>query len=176
MTESTQTRIRLFVEAHPGLHFNDLLRHLDVATGQAQYHLHRLVERSALHRETFYGQTHYYPTDTGRWERGVLALARRETARDMILDLLEHGPSRPNDVTDRLGIARSTLEWHLDHLVEQRVVRKRRGTQNRVTLVLERPQRLVELLETIEPSPSERMVDRFERLVDSFASEPRDDA
>lgn len=166
MTEGTRTRIRAFVEEHPGLHFNGLVRRLDLSTGQTQYHLRQLVDSDVLVRETYYGQTHYYPADADPWERGVLALARRETARDIVFDLLEYGSSRPGDVTDRLGIARSTLEWHLDHLAEQDVVRKRRGSHNRVTLVLEEPEETVRLLESIEPSLPERMIDRFGRLFD----------
>jgi len=175
VTEDTRTRIRACVERHPGLHFSAIVRRMDLAPGQVQYHLRRLLERGDEVREALYGRTHYYPPDVDPWERGALALARRETARDVLIDLLEHGPSRPADVTDRLGIARSTLEWHLDHLVEREVVRKRRGSDGRVTLALERPGTTVALLAAADPSLPERMVDRFERLLDRLLSDRRDD-
>lgn len=171
MADDTRSEIRSCIEARPGLHFNALVRTTAFAPGQLQYHLRVLHDVDAIVREEYYGQTHYYPPDLDAWERGVLALARRETARDIIFDLLEHGASRPNAVANRLGIARSTLEWHLDHLVEQGVVRKERGSNNRVTLVLEHPETTVELLNTIEPSLPERLVDRFERLLDQLFSE-----
>ncbi|WP_372912535.1 winged helix-turn-helix transcriptional regulator [Salinigranum sp.] len=171
MTEPTRVRIRTYVFEHPGVHFSGLVRRLDLAPGQIQYHLRRLVDADAVVRESYYGRTHYYPSDADPWSRGVLALLRRETARDVVFDLLEHGPSRPADVAARVGIARSTLEWHLDHLVEQAVVRKRRDDADRVTLVLERPERTVDLLSVVEPSLPERMVDRFERLVDQLVSD-----
>lgn len=170
MSEGTRGQIRTFVEAHPGTHFNGLVRKLGLASGQTQYHLRHLVDSDRLVRESYYGQTHYYPPDADPWARGVLALLRRETARDVIFDLLVHEPARPGAVTDRLGIARSTLEWHLDRLVEQDVVRKRRDADNQVTLVLERPEGTVELLAVIEPSLPDRMVDRFERLLDQVFS------
>jgi predicted transcriptional regulator len=171
MTARTRTRIRTFVNDHPGVHFSGLVRRLNLAPGQVQYHLRRLVDSDAVVRETYYGQTHYYPTDADPWHRGVLALLRRETARDLVFDLLEHGPSPPDEIADRLGVARSTLEWHLDHLVEQDVVRKRRDARDRVTLVLERPDRTMDLVSVIEPSLPERLVDRFERLVDQLFTE-----
>jgi hypothetical protein len=49
-------------------------------------------------------------------------------------------------------------------------VRKRRDESNRVSLVLTRPEETVRLLSDIRPSLPERVVDRFERLVDSLLS------
>jgi predicted transcriptional regulator len=172
VTTTTRDTLRSHIERHPGHHFNALVRDLDLAPGQVQYHLRRLRKDDSVVEEQYYGQTHYYPPELDPWERGVLALVRRETARDVLFDLLEHGPDGPGAVADRVGIARSTLEWHLDHLVEQDVVRKERDDANRVTLELTNPERTVELLDTVEPSLPERLVDRFERLLDGlFADE-----
>jgi DNA-binding MarR family transcriptional regulator len=100
------------------------------------------------------------------WERGALALARRETPRDVLVDLLRYGNSRPGDVAERIGVARSTLEYHLDRLIQQHVVSKERDSSGEVVLVLERPEQTVELLQTVDPSLPDRLVDRFERLLD----------
>lgn len=166
--EHTRTRIYRHIESHPGVHFNELVRTLDIANGQVQYHTHRLLGENAIAREEFYGRTHYYPPEYAGWSRGFLALARRETTRDILFDLLEHGPARPNGVASRVGIARSTLEWHLAHLVEQNVIEKRRDAHDHVTLTLHRQEAMLDLLQTIEPSLPERLVDRFERLLDHF--------
>lgn len=166
-----RARIEAYVASHPGTHFNGLVRTLDLAPGQAQYHLRRLLGGGAVVAETLYGRTHYYTPEYGAWERGAIAVARRETARDVLLYLIRRGESAPAAVTDELGIARSTLEWHLDHLVEQGLVRKRRDARNRVTLVLRRPEETVRLLEAIEPSLPDRFVDRFARLIDDLLSE-----
>ena len=159
-------RIAEHVDAHPGRHFNELARKLDLAPGQVQYHLRRLQNDGAVAEERLYGRTHYYPPEYDDWERGALALFRRETARDVLLVLLADGPSAPATVADELDIARSTLEWHLDHLVEQDLVRKDRDARNRVTLALTKPEATAELHETITPSRPDRLVDRFTRLVD----------
>jgi len=164
-------RIREHVAAHPGLHFNALTRALDLAPGQVQYHLRKLRRRERVVAERLYGRTHYYTPGYGPWERGAVAVLRRETARAVLVTLLERGSSRPNAVADALGVARSTLEWHLDHLVEQGLVEKRRDERNRVTLVVARPSETVRLLDEITPSLSDRMLDRFTALVDDLLSE-----
>ena len=102
------------------------------------------------------------------WERSALALLRRETARDILVYLIEHAPTDPTTVADALDIARSTLEWQLDRLIEQNLVTKQRDDRRRVTLVLVNPANTARLLVEIRPSLSERMVDRFTRLTDQF--------
>ncbi|GAA0245896.1 winged helix-turn-helix transcriptional regulator [Haladaptatus pallidirubidus] len=170
MTE-TRTQIARYVESRPGVHFNDLVRRSGLAPGQVQYHLRELLGKEQLTSEQLYGKTHYYPPEYDEWERSALALLRRETARDVLITLLERETAQPATLADDLGIARSTLEWHVNHLVEQNLVEKRRDARNRVTLVSARPEETGKLLATVTPSFPERMVDRFTRLVDDLLAE-----
>lgn len=167
----TRDSIAAHVRAHPGVHFNELVRRLDLAPGQVQHHLKTLLSRDLIVSERLYGRTHYYPPEYDVWDRQALALLRRETARDIIAVLLDAGPSRPATVADDLDIARSTLEWHLDRLIDRRLVTKRRDSHNRVTLVLSQPEETVRLLREADPTLLARMVDRFTRLVDRLLTE-----
>ncbi len=170
MTE-TRTRIRQCVQSRPGIHFNDLVRESDIAPGQVQYHLRSLLTDDRLVSEQLYGKTHYYAPEYDEWERSALALLRRETARDVLITLLERDTARPATLADDLGIARSTLEWHVSHLVEQNLVEKHHDVRNRVTLKPTCPEETARLLATVSPSFPERMVDRFTRLVDHLLAE-----
>ncbi|EJN60121.1 hypothetical protein SAMN04487950_2493 [Halogranum rubrum] len=165
---TTRTRIARHVRENPGVHFNELVRGTEFAPGQVQYHLRQLIGAETVSVEELYGRTHYFPPTFDEWQRGALALVRRETSRDVIGHLLEYGPTAPATVADDVGIARSTLEWHLDHLVEQDVVTKERDSRNRVTLVLSRPDATAELLAAVSPSLPDRFLDRFTRLVDDL--------
>lgn len=167
----TRARIRRHIEREPGIHFRALTRGLELATGQVQYHLARLDD---ITEERVNGRTHYYPPGYDDWERGALAMLRRETARDVVAVLYDAGEARPDAVAERVGIARSTLEHHLDGLVAGDIVRKQREA-NRVTLSLARPEETVALLGTVEPSLAERLTDRFERLVDGLLEPPERD-
>lgn len=164
-------RIHDYIATHPGKHFNALTRALDLAPGQVQYHLKKLQRQDRIVEEHLYGRTHYYTPEYDEWERGAIAVVRRETARDILFYLLEHGSTSPDSVADTLDIARSTLEWHLDHLVEQSLVEKQRDKNNHVTLVVSKPTETVRLLKDVTPSPPDRMLDRFTRLVDTLLSE-----
>ncbi|PSP69367.1 ArsR family transcriptional regulator, partial [Halobacteriales archaeon QH_6_68_27] len=120
----TRERIAARVEADPGVYFSELVRELNLAPGQVQYHLRRLDGRVVA--ADLYGRTHYYPSTVDERDRRVLAALRRETARDALAVLLRRGPTPPAAVADELGVARSTLEWHLDRLVAEDLVRKSR--------------------------------------------------
>jgi len=167
----TRATIRRAVHAHPGIHFSELVRRLDLAPGQVQYHLKRLRTDEEVVDEHLYGRTHYYPPDCDPWERRALALLRRETAGDVVGHLLVHEPVDPATVAADLGIARSTLEWHLDRLVDHGLVEKRRDERNRVTLAVDNRDDTVRLLRDADPTLRDRLVDRFTRLVDKFLAE-----
>ncbi|THE65356.1 ArsR family transcriptional regulator [Salinadaptatus halalkaliphilus] len=173
---TTRRQIRTHVYAHAGIHFNELVRESAFAPGQVQYHVRRLIDDGELLRDEFYGRTHYYPPAYDEWERAALALFRRETTREIVVYLIEREPARPDDVATDLEIARSTLEYHLDRLVDHGVVDKRYDERNRVSLALANPQRTGELLADVEPTVPDRLLDRFTRLVDSLLEGPVDSA
>lgn len=164
----TRARIAQEVRTRPGIHFNELTRSLNLAPGQVQYHIRRLLDSSQFTECQLYGRTHYFPSEFDEWEQGALAVLCRETAADIVAVLLNEGPTSPAAVARELDIARSTLEWHLDHLVEQALVEKCRDERGHVTLTLARRAETLRLLSESSPTVATRLVDRFERLVDSL--------
>ena len=168
---NTRRRIREEIESNPGVHFNALVRELSLATGQVQYHLHRLVDADEVVRHERYGRTHLFPPGYDEWERDALSVLRRETDGAIAAAIYANEPARPDEVADTLDLPRSTLEHHLDHLESCGVVVRRRTTGNRVLLELARPSETVALLEATSPDPKARLIDRFERLVDSLFDE-----
>lgn len=161
-----RSRVREHVRANPGVHFNKLARNLDIATGQAQYHLRRLVRSDEVVAERILGRTHYFDPEYDAWERRVIALYRRETARDIITLLLDEGTLSASVIAERLDLARSTVSWHIDTLVDAGIVDQSYGEQGRVEVTLARPAETIQLLETVTPSLADTFVDRFMRLAD----------
>lgn len=163
----TRERIRQHVRTNPGVHFNALKRDLDIATGQAQYHLRRLCRGEEVDSETLQGRTHYFEADVyDAWERRALSLYRRETAREIATTLLEAGKLPAASLAERLGLARSTVSWHASALSEAGLIEKTYGDNGRVLLCPRRPEETRRLLAEASPSLPDRLVDRFERLVD----------
>jgi predicted transcriptional regulator len=163
---TTRDRVRGHVRETPGVHFNQVERDLDIATGQAQYHLQRLVKDEELIVERIAGRAHYFDPVFDPWERRTLAFLRRETAREIVLRLHADGPRRPDALTTELDLARSTVSWHVSNLSDAGIVTK--SGDRPMTITLTRPNRTAELLEVVSPSLPDRLVDRFIRTVDSL--------
>jgi predicted transcriptional regulator len=167
MTE-TRERIQAAIEANPGIHFSALVRELDLATGQGQYHLRRLSKSPAVDRHEYNGRTHYFAGKYDEWERTAIALLRRETAPAVVLAIHDAEPARPQTLAKRLDLPRSTLEHHLSTLEDASLIDRRLDGDGRAIVELTRPAETLALVETIDPDPGEKLVDRFQRLVDSL--------
>lgn len=167
----TRDRLLSHVREHPGLHANALSRELDLATGQRQYHLRHLRKSGAVVAEKHHGRTHYFSPGYSESEREQLALARRETARAVLMGLLAGGETPAAELADCLEIARSTLSYHAERLQDASLLTERRDSHGRVHLSLADPEATESLLATVEPATSDRLVDRFTRLVDELLDE-----
>ncbi|MDS0301410.1 winged helix-turn-helix transcriptional regulator [Halogeometricum sp. S1BR25-6] len=172
---NTRERVATAVRENPGIHFNELRRRLELANGQVQYHVRKLKRAGEIDEESYFGRTHYYAPDFDPETRKTVAMLRRETARDILSVLLENGPSRPTELIESLGIARSSLEYHLNRLIDCELVEKHRGIGNHVTVAVDDRSTAVELLELVRPSFPDRMVDRFTRLFDGVLYEHGND-
>ena len=172
LVPDTRTRVRDCISRDPGIHFNEISRTLDIATGQTQYHLRRLVRSGTLEKESVAGRTHYYPPTFSPWERRTIALLRRETTREIVLFLLRTDVAAPGEMAEQLDLARSTVEWHLSRLIEHNIARKERvESSSQVVVTLPDDQSVYRLLREIEPRLLDRVVDRFSRLADELLDE-----
>ena len=167
----TRERIAAHVREAPGVHFRGVVRALDLAPGQVQYHLRRLERADRVVETAVRGRTHYFPPEVDPTDRRAIALLRRETARDVVTHLATAGPSSPDEVATALDIARSTLEHHLEGLVAEDLVRKEYDSRGRVTLTVGDEARVARGLSSVRPTLPERLVDRFTRLVDDLLEE-----
>jgi len=162
----TRARVRRHVRDTPGVHFNRVSRDLDIATGQAQYHLRRLVRDGEVAVERIGGRAHYFDPAFDPWDRRAVAFLRRETAREILVRLHAEGATRPATLAEELDLARSTVSWHVSNLAESGIVEKSDDRPMRVSLA--RPDRTAALLDEVSASLPDRIVDRFVRTVDDL--------
>ncbi|WP_418282606.1 winged helix-turn-helix transcriptional regulator [Halorubrum sp. DTA98] len=162
----TRTRIKRHVRDTPGVHFNRVSRDLDIATGQTQYHLRRLVTDGELVVERIGGKSHYFETTFDPWDRRLIAYLQRETPRAIVVRLYAEGPTRQTTLASELDVARSTIAWHVSNLVEHGIVTK--SVDHPMTLTLVDAERTGALLDEVSPTLPESVVDRFIRTVDEL--------
>lgn len=164
---STETALLEHVSDNPGVHYNELVRSLGVTPDKLQRVGEQLDESGEIVIDNFHGKTHYFPTAYDHKTREAIALLRRETSRDILVYLLHEDRAHPSDIAETIGVARSTLEWHVNRLIDAELIDKEHDGR-RVVLVLVDQDRVETGLKTVEPSLSDRLIDRTTRLFDQF--------
>lgn len=135
---STGPRARILrcVLDRPGIHLREVEREAELPLGQVLYHLDRLERMGILVSARDAGFRRYYPAhDVGRGEKRFLAALRHEVPRRVLLHLLQ-APANHKEIQDTLGLAPSTLSFHLARLLASGVLtRRREGASNVYTLL-----------------------------------------
>ncbi|HET6403660.1 MAG TPA: crosslink repair DNA glycosylase YcaQ family protein [Candidatus Thermoplasmatota archaeon] len=157
------------VHEEPGIHLRRIERETKLALGQVLYHLDRLERMGLLVSSRDAGFRRYFAAhEVARGDKPFVGALRPRIPRAVQLALLEHGPQTHKALQQRLGLAPSTLSFHLQRLVAANVlVRERAGTANIYALAdAEATQRA---LVSYRSSFRDPEVDRYVEETDPFA-------
>lgn len=120
------------VQEVPGIHLRQIERETQLALGQVLYHLDRLERMGVLVSVRDAGFRRYFAAhDVARQDKAFVAALRQEVPRRIQLTLLTLGAATHGELQSRLGVAASTLSFHLQRLANADVVaRTRAGNAN----------------------------------------------
>lgn len=118
-TSESETRdaIAGYVSATPGAHFSKLRDDLKLGTGEAQYHLRKLADAGAVevHRDGDYKR--FYPAGRfSSFEQVALGYLRRDTARGLLIELLQEPGASGTALASTLGVSRATVSRYAKEL------------------------------------------------------------
>lgn len=153
------------VRRYPGIHVRGLERALKVSAPLVQYHLRRLEEEGFVESHEQGGYVRYYPTGKTETIRvtekdlPLVGLLREEVPLHVVLLLLDHGPQTHAQLVERLGMAKSTVSYHLAKLADLGVVEREPATTR---LRLRDRDRIHALLLAYRPTPD--LLDAFAKL------------
>lgn len=164
-------RVRRAVYRHvlqyPGVHLRGVEQQLGISSALASYHLRELEKGGWLRSYDMEGYTRWFPgprsreASLGRKERRLLGLLREEATLNIALLLLDRGALTHGELVQELGLAKSTVSYHVAKLERAGLLRRR---EERVELA---DADLAEsLLLRYEPTPD--LLERFRRLWDAF--------
>jgi len=163
--QPTRRRILDEVAARPGSSGRDIQRRLALGWGETVYHLDRLARAGAVHRERG-GRRDFYFAEGVAWEdRKLLRALQGPSERAILLFLSKTSSATFAQVQTRTGIGKSTVSYHLSHLLARGTV-ERVYSQGDHLYRLTSPRRLGELLSAYEGTFGDRLVDG---LVASFS-------
>lgn len=130
-----ETRRMIFelITDFPGLHFREILRRLDISSGNLNYQLNYMVKHDILVDIQDGNLKRYYLIGKVKSkEKRILACLRNETSRGLVLFLLLNPDSKFNELTSNFNLAPSKLAYHLKKLLDKKIIEKKR--KGRTTL------------------------------------------
>jgi DNA-binding transcriptional ArsR family regulator len=126
LNQNTQTVLQ-FIQKSPGCHMRQIQRDLNMAMGTIQYHLSSLEEMGKIISERADSHRFYFPVGTfGDLERNILKILNQDSARDILLFIIEQKSPTQTDITNNIKISSGTANWHLMRLLEYGIISEER--------------------------------------------------
>jgi predicted transcriptional regulator len=131
-----------------------------------RYHVDKLAKAGEIIRVDDGGYSRLYPTGTNDEERALFAIARSETDRKILSNLVIDVVLSNKQLCDRTGLAKSTISEHITELVRTGVIKTRQAGETNVSYELEQPDRIRAILMSLNRSLRRKATDRFIDLWD----------
>ncbi|MFH0816091.1 MAG: PKD domain-containing protein [Methanobacteriota archaeon] len=117
-------KIHGYILANPGEHYNAIKRALDINNGSLAYHLHHLEKEGGIKSMKYGVLKRFYPKEMLVPNAGPDSLSE---AQKMILRKIRETPGiSQKDIAALLGISASTINYHVDRMIDLAVVRRER--------------------------------------------------
>lgn len=158
-----ETRRELYelISKFPGLHFREILRRLEISSGNLNYQLSYMIKHDIIVTIEDGNLKRYYVAGKVKGkEKRILACLRNETARGLVLFLLLNPNTQFNELSQNFDLAPSKLAYHLKKLVEKDIIEKKK--EGRITLYKAKDEEAIaNVLITFRPSFLDSIVDSF---------------
>jgi predicted transcriptional regulator len=164
--ESRRDQILAFITAHPGAHFRMIKRDLNLAIGVIQYHVYRLEKDGKIvsRRQGLYKR--FYPSlGFGEQEKEILNLLSQETARDLVLYLIQNPDTSQKQLSEYAGISPASINWHMKRLSDTGFIEMRREGSSVFYTVKGDSLLILTLLRNYHPSIWEKWAERLADLL-----------
>ena len=154
-------RIYESIATNPGTHVREMERALGMQPGLLSYHLDYLEKRKLVRAEDDGHRKMYFIMDRFiEKDRRTLGALRQESPRRILMHLLVNGPTSFQNLQTEMGVAKSTLSYHLKRLRGIMVIEVTKMEKEMVYRV-DDADRVADLLIGIQESLSSDAVDRF---------------
>jgi len=113
----TRRKIYDLVAKNPGLHLSKIAGILKMRVSLVEYHLAYLVKNQVVKAVKEAGYLRFYVKGkVGTEDKQVLSILRQEVPLRIMLFLLKNVRSQHKDILQNIGVAPSTLSYHLKKL------------------------------------------------------------
>ena len=164
-----------FIAKNPGSYFREILRSLEIGTGNLQYTLEILQREGRVTTIRVGSYKHFYPSDVDEEKKRILGILSQESPREILFFLSRKPGSCQTDVAKEIKCSSPTARWYLIRLEALGLIKSRReGAEVRYYANTSMPE-LARLLRTYRPSIWDKYADRMADMMRTFEKEEEDD-
>jgi predicted transcriptional regulator len=173
--ESTKDKVYGFITKNPGSYFREILRSLEIGTGNLQYALEMLEREGKVTTIRVGSYKHFYPSDVDEEKKRILSILSQESPREILLFLSRKPGSCQTDVAKEIRCSSPTARWYLIRLETLGLIWSRRqGAEVRYYANTSVPE-LASLLRTYRPSIWDKYADRMADMMRTFEQEEEEE-
>lgn len=173
INENTQ-RVLQFIQENPGCHMRWIKKDLNMSMGSVRYHLNVLEQAGRIVSEKENLKKFYFPIGSFQtFERNLLKILNQDTAREIILFIIERKNPTQTDIVNNIKISHATANWHLTRLVKLGIIYEEKDGKFKKYLLNGTHDNIVNLLKNFHSSIWDRWSNRLAELF--LSSTPSED-
>jgi len=171
-SNSNTIRVLQYIEQNPASHLRQIKRELNISMGTTQYHLNLLEKQGKVSSERHNLHKYYFPI--GLFEqnqRDILKILNQETAREILLIILEKKNPTQTDIADTIGLSSASVNWHIKRLIELGLILENKdGKFKRYSFGID-TKHIVSLMKNYHPNIWNKWSDRLAEMFLSLSKE-----
>jgi len=170
-TEGTAGKLLSYIQDNPGSHLRRIKRATGLSMGTIQYQLGRLEKTGKITSTRRGLYKYYFPTGLFKEnEKDVLEVLTHETARRILMFIIEQKNPSQIDIVNRMKISTASVSWHVRRLIDLNIIDEvKEGKYKKYQLHEIDPKFIIRLLKNYYPN----IWDKWSvRIVELFLSLP----
>jgi predicted transcriptional regulator len=150
---SNTEKVLQYIQENPGCHLRQIKRELVMSMGTTQYHLSLLETQGKISSERYNLFKYYFPIGLFEQnEKDILKILNQETAREIMMTILEKRNPTQTDIANLIGISSASVNWQIKRLVELGlIIEVKDGKFKRYSFKIE-PHYMVSLMKNYHPN------------------------
>jgi len=154
--DSVRNRVREYIWKNPGAHLREIVKKLNIAIGQAQYHLEVLEEMGEVVSYKIGRYKRYFPPIFSIEDARVIGFIHIPSSRKILEALINKGPGKLSEIAEWTNMKPQTVAFHLKVLEEYGIIEK---DPNKVYKI--KKERMKKVIEIATKGTIESLVSRF---------------
>jgi len=174
-SNSNTIRVLQHIKENPGCHLRQIKRELAMSMGTIQYHLNLLEKQGKVSSEKQNLHKYYFPIGLFEQnERDILKILNQETAREILLRILESKNPTQTDIANTIKISSASVNWHIKRLIELGLILEQKdGKFKRYSLGVD-TKHIVSLMKNYHPNMWNRWSNRLAEMFLSLSKEDKE--